>query len=107
MPASPEYPRNTRNSLTGEVLIKRKGKPTLKANKGNVSDGGLYLELLDHDLQKGKRVELIFVTGNEVIRDMDRMTGVVIRIDDQGVAMVTYKPTELRRDAALSAQIAK
>lgn len=99
MSANPEYPRNPRFPFEGEVLIKRKDKPTLKAFTGNVSDGGLYVELKDHDLQKGRRVEVIFVTGTEVIRDMDRMTGVVIRIDDHGAALVTYKAAELRRSA--------
>lgn len=99
MSASPEYPRSTRHPFEGEVLIKRKDKPTLKAFTGNVSDGGLYIELKDHDLQKGRRVEVIFITGTEIVRDMDRMTGVVIRIDEHGVALVTYKAAELRRTA--------
>ena len=93
-----EYPRAPRYPLEGEVLIKRPGKPTLKSRKGNVSEGGLFIELDNHDLSKGRRVELIFVREEGAVRDMERMTGIVIRIDSTGVALVTYKASELRRD---------
>ena len=93
-----EYPRSPRRPLEGEeVLIKRPGKPTLKARNGNISDGGLFLYLTDHDLQKGRRVEVIVVREDGSVRDMQRMSGIVIRIDPDGVALVTYKSGELKR----------
>lgn len=92
-----EYPRSQRRPLDGEVLIKRPGKPTLKARVGNVSDGGLFLNLQNHDLQKGRRVDVIIVRENGSVRDMQRMSGIVIRIDPVGVALVTYKSGELKR----------
>jgi hypothetical protein len=92
-----EYPRSPRRPLEGEVLIKRPGKPTLKTREGNISDGGLYLNLQDHDLQKGRRVDVIVVRESGSVRDMQRMTGIVIRIDTNGVALVTYKSGELKR----------
>lgn len=92
-----QYPRSPRRSLDGEVLIKRPGKQTLKAREGNISDGGLFLKLQDHDLQKGRRVDVIIVRENGTVRDMQRMTGIVIRIDPDGVALVTYKSGELKR----------
>lgn len=92
-----QYPRSPRRQLDGEVIIKRPGKPTLKARQGNISDGGLFLELKDHDLQKGRRVDVIIVRENGTVRDMQRMTGIVIRIDPDGVALVTYKSGELKR----------
>ena len=91
------YPRSPREPLDGEVIIKRPGKPTLKSKQGNFSDGGLFVKLPSHDLQKGRRVEVIMVRENGTIRDMQRMSGIVIRIDEEGVAMVTYKADQLRR----------
>lgn len=92
------YPRSPREPLDGEVIIKRPGKPTLKSKQGNFSEGGLFIELpAEHDLQKGRRVEVIIVRENGTIRDMQRMSGIIIRIDDEGVAMVTYKADQLRR----------
>ena len=97
MSSKVEYPRTARRPIDGEVLIKRPGKPTLKSREGNISDGGLFVELTDHDLQKGRRVDVIVVGENGSVRDMRRLTGVVIRIDENGVAMVTYKPGELKK----------
>lgn len=94
------YPRSPREPLDGEVIIKRPGKPTLKSKQGNFSDGGLFVKLPSHDLQKGRRVEVIRVRENGTIRDMQRMSGIVIRIDEEGVAMVTYKADQLRRSDA-------
>ena len=95
-----EYPRSARVPLDGEVIIKRPGKPTLKSKHGNFSDGGLFVNLPSHDLQKGRRVEVIMVRESGTVRDMQRMSGIVIRIDDEGVAMVTYKADQLRRSDA-------
>ncbi len=97
MDNKPKYPRSPRIPIEGEVLIKRPGKPTLKSKEGNMSDGGLYIQLADHDLQKGRRVEVIMVRENGTVRDMQRMSGIVIRLDPEGVAMVTYKSEDLRR----------
>ena len=97
-----QFPRSPRRPLDGEVIIKRPGKPTLKSRQGNISDSGLFLNLEDHDLQKGRRVDVIIVRENGTVRDMQRMTGIVIRIDPDGVALVTYKSGELKRQ--LSAQ---
>lgn len=93
-----EYPRSPRVPINGEVIIKRPGKPTLKSKQGNVSDGGIFIELAQHDLQKGRRVEVILVRENGTVRDMQRMSGIVIRIDAEGVAMVTYTADQLRRN---------
>ena len=93
-----KYPRSPRVPIEGEVLIKRPGKPTLKSKQGNVSEGGLYVKLIGHDLQKGKRVEVIMVRENGTVRDMQRMSGIVIRLENDGVAMVTYKAEDLRKE---------
>jgi hypothetical protein len=96
-----QYSRSPREPIDGEVIIKRPGKPTLKSKHGNFSDGGLFINLPNsHDLQKGRRVEVIMVRENGTIRDMQRMSGIVIRIDQEGVAMVTYKADQLRRGSA-------
>lgn len=92
-----KYPRSPREPLDGEVIIKRPGKPALKSKQGNVSEGGLFVELPEHDLQKGRRVEVILVRENGTVRDMQRMSAIVIRIDADGVAMVTYRADQLRR----------
>ena len=94
-----QYPRSPREPIDGEVIIKRPGKPALKTKQGNFSDGGLFVNLTSHDFQKGRRVEVIVVRENGTIRDMQRMSGIVIRIDKEGVAMVTYKADQLRRSS--------
>ncbi|MDW3094404.1 MAG: hypothetical protein R8G33_01895 [Gammaproteobacteria bacterium] len=105
---SMHYPRSKREPIDGEVIIKRPGKPTLKSKQGNVSDGGLYVNLPNnHDLQKGRRVEVIVVRENGTVRDMQRMSGIVIRIDEQGVAMVIYKADQLRRGDADESNLTK
>lgn len=91
-----QYPRNARQPIGGEVIIKRPGKSALKAREGNVSDGGLFVKLPQHDLQKGKRVEVILVSESGTVRDIQRMSGIVIRIESEGVALVTYKAAQLR-----------
>ena len=99
-----QYPRSPREPIDGEVIIKRPGKPTLRTRLGNFSDGGLFVKLpRDHELQKGRRVEVIIVRENGTVRDMQRMSGIVIRIDQEGVAMVTYKANELRQSNATGA----
>ncbi len=92
------FPRNARAELEGEVYIKRLGKSTLRGNRGNISDGGLYLELLNHDLEKGKKVEIVLVTQIGSVKRISRMMGIVIRTDEKGAAMVTYKKEDLKSD---------
>ncbi len=89
------FPRAKRAPLVGEVYIKRIGQITLRANQGNISEGGLYVVIPGHDLERGKRVEIVIVTKNGSIRHMSRMMGIVIRVDSQGAALVTYKKQEL------------
>ena len=40
---------------------------------------------------------MIIVRESGSVRDMQRMSGIVIRIDPDGVALVTYKSGELKR----------
>ena len=94
---SADYPRVPRKPIKGSVLIKRPGKETIKCVKGNVSDMGLYLELKNHDLQKGRRVDVIFVGEEGSVRDINHMSGIVLRIDSEGVALMVYRPKELRK----------
>lgn len=84
------YPRGERTIIEGDVYVKRMGKPTLRANQGNISQGGLYLNLPAHDLERGKKVELVLVSKDGSLRKISRMMGIVIRVDEQGVALVTY-----------------
>ena len=104
------YPREERAELDGEVYIKRPGKTTLKGDTGNISSGGLYLELVEHDLEKGRKVEIVLVTHKGSIKQISRMKGIVIRTDDKGAAMVTYKQkgnykmAELEREEAMLKQ---
>ena len=89
------FPRAERAPLEGDVYIKRIGQITLHANEGNISAGGLYVMIPGHDLERGKRVEIVIVTKQGSLRRMVRMMGIVIRIDDEGAAMVTYKREQL------------
>lgn len=84
------FPRGDRAIIEGDVYVKRSGQSTLRANQGNISKGGLYLQIPEHDLERGKKVELVLVSKNGSLRSISRMMGIVIRIDAQGAAMVTY-----------------
>ncbi len=85
------FPRGERTEIGGDIYVKRSGLSTLRARKGDISDGGLYLQIPEHDLERGKKVELVLVSKNGSLRRIGRMMGIVIRTDEQGVAMVTYK----------------
>ena len=89
-------PRDERIELDGEVYIKRPGREVLRGNTGNISKNGLYLELFNHDLEKGRKVEIIFVKHIGTVKQITRMMGIVIRTDDKGVAMVTYKQKDIK-----------
>ena len=65
------------------------------ANKGNISDGGLNVHIPGHDLERGKKVEIVLVSKKGSLRRMSRMMGIIIRADDNNVAMVTYKKQDL------------
>jgi hypothetical protein len=84
------FPREERTIIEGDVYVKRTGLSTLRANQGNISQGGLYLHIPDHNLERGKKVEIVLVSKNGSLRRISRMMGIVIRIDPQGAAMVTY-----------------
>ena len=90
------YPREERTQLEADVYIKRSGHPTLHSNKGNISNGGLYVELFNHNLEKGSKVEIILVSESGSVKHMARMRGIVIRIDNKGVAFVTYQKVDLK-----------
>ena len=90
--------RSPRLPLQGEVLIKRPGKPTVRCAKGNRSEGGLFLELGTHDLQKGKRVEVILVQEQGSVRELVRMSAIVLRVEASGVALVTYNSSQLKQE---------
>ncbi len=89
------YPRKERTELQGDVYIKRSGLPTLRSNQGNISDGGLYVLIPEHDLDRGKKVEIVLVSKEGSLRRMSRMMGIIIRTDEAGAAMVTYKKQNL------------
>ncbi|MEM8843796.1 MAG: PilZ domain-containing protein [Pseudomonadota bacterium] len=99
-----DYPRAPRKPIEGCVLIKRAGKQTLKCSKGNVSEMGLYLEIQSHDLQKGRRVEVIFVNEEGSVKELNRMSGIVLRVDSEGVALMFYHPNELRKSIEFGAE---
>ena len=90
------YPRDERTELDGEIYIKRPGREVLRGNTGNISTNGLYVELFSHDLEKGKKVEIIFIKHIGSVKQITRMMGIVIRTDDKGVAMVTYKQKNIK-----------
>ena len=85
------FHRKQRIEILGSVYIKRPGMPTLMGGKGNISASGLYVEVPNHDLEKGRRVEVIAVFEEGNLRLIKRMMGIVVRINEQAVAMVTYK----------------
>ena len=85
------FPRDERTGFDGDVYVKRIGKATLRASKGNISEGGLYVQIPEHDLECGKKVEIVLVSKNGSLRRISRLMGIIIRSNEQGAAMVTYK----------------
>ncbi len=90
------FPRDERRSINGEIYIKRPGKEILRGNSGNISKNGLYIELLDHDLEKGKKVEIMLIKQIGSVKRISRMMGIVIRTDEAGAALVTYQRESLK-----------
>lgn len=95
------FPRDDRAEIMGDVYVKRNGFSTLKASQGNMSEGGLYVLIPEHDLERGKKVEIVLVSKNGSLRRISRLMGIVIRTDDQGVAMVTYKKENMNSQQRL------
>lgn len=95
------FPRDERAEITGDVYVKRNGFSTLKANQGNMSEGGLYVQIPEHDLERGKKVEIVLVSKNGSLRRISRLMGIVIRTDEQGAAMVTYKKEDMNSQQRL------
>ncbi len=92
------YPREERVPLEGQVFIKRIGMVTLRACRGNISKGGLYVEITNHDMERGKKVEIILVKEEGAIRRLTRMMGITIRVDKKGAAFVTYKKEDIHSE---------
>ncbi len=95
------FPRDERADILGDVYVKRNGCSTLKAHQGNISEGGLYVHIPDHDLERGKKVEIVLVSKNGSLRRITRLMGIVIRTDEQGAAMVTYKKDNMNSQQRL------
>ncbi len=89
------FPRYSREEIDCDVYIKRVGKESLRAIRGNISEGGLYIEVEDHDLEKGKKVEIVLEKKQGTVSHISRMMGIIIRIEGNGIALVTYKKEDL------------
>ena len=89
------FPREERTDINEDVYIKRIGQTTLRSRRGNISEGGLYVLIPEHDLERGKKVEIVLVSKNGSVRRMSRLMGIIIRTDDSGAAMVTYKKQDM------------
>ena len=95
------FPRGERTDIDGDVYVKRIGHSTLRANKGNISDGGLYVQIPEHGLERSKKVEIVLVSKKGSLRRISRLMGIVIRTDEQCVAMVTYKKENMNSQQSL------
>jgi hypothetical protein len=95
------FPREDRAAIKGEVYVKRNGYSTLKASQGNMSEGGLYVLIPEHDLERGKKVEIVLVSKNGSLRRITRLMGIIIRTDELGAAMVTYKKENMNSQQRL------
>ena len=95
------FPRDERTDIDGDVYVKRIGKSTLKAIQGNICEGGLYVQVPEHDLERGKKIEVVLVSKNGSLRHISRLMGIIIRTDEQGVAMVTYKKDNMNSQQSL------
>ena len=98
------FPREDRTSIDGDVFIKRIGQSTLRASQGNISAGGLYILIPEHDLERGKKVEIVLVSKQGSVRRISRLMGIVIRTEAIGVAMVTYKKDSMNSEQSLETE---
>jgi hypothetical protein len=85
------YSREERMFINDDVYVKRTGLSTLRSSRGNISEGGLYVQIPGHDLQRGKKVEIVLVSKKGSLRRISRLMGIIIRTDAQGAAIVTYE----------------
>jgi hypothetical protein len=98
------FPRGERTDINGDVYVKRTGLSTLRASEGNISEGGLYVQIPEHDLERGKKVEIVLVSKNGSLRRISRLMGIVIRTDAKGAAMVTYKKDNMNTQQDLQTE---
>jgi len=98
------FPREDRSSIDGDVFIKRAGLSTLRASQGNISSGGLYVQIPQHDLERGKKVEIVLVKKSGSVRHISRLMGIVIRTEEKGAAMVTYQKDEMNSQQSLKTE---
>ena len=99
------FPRRERTDIVGDLYVKRTGLSTLRVSDGNISEGGLYIQTSEqHGLERGKKVELVLVSKKGSLRRISRIMGIIIRTDEQGVAMVTYKKDNMNSQQKLLAE---
>lgn len=98
------FPREERTNIDGDVYVKRTGLTTLRASEGNISEGGLYVQIPEHDLERGKKVEIVLVSRNGSLRRISRLMGIVIRTDANGAALVTYKKENMNTQQHLQTE---
>ncbi len=98
------FPRGERTDIEGDIYVKRTGLSTLRVSEGNISEGGLYIQTPEHDLERGKKVELVLVSKKGSLRRISRMMGIVIRTDEQGVEIVKYKKDNMNSQQKLLAE---
>lgn len=98
------FPREDRTTINGDVYIKRTGHSTLRARQGNISEGGLYIQIPQHDLERGKKVEIVMVSRNGSVRRISRLMGIIIRTNEMGAAMVTYKKESMNSKQSLKTE---
>ena len=70
----------------------------------NITVGGLYILIPEHDLERGKKVEIVLVSKQGSVRRISRLMGIVIRTEAIGVAMVTYKKDSMNSEQSLETE---
>lgn len=81
---------SSRKSIDATAYIYYQGKRISRpCTVRNISSGGVFLELQNHGLRRGRRIELVFpIYLTRHLIKLRRISGIVIRITPKEVALI-------------------
>lgn len=86
---------NSRKDIEATAYIyyhgKRVSRPCVVTN---ISAGGAFLELDNHGLRRGRRIELVFpINLTKSVIKLRRISGIIVRISPSGAALIIRRQT--------------
>ncbi len=81
---------SSRKSIDATAYIYYQGKRISRpCTVKNISAGGVFLELQNHGLRRGRRIELVFpIYLTRHLIKLRRISGIVIRVIPNGAALI-------------------